>query len=167
MKNYQRFVYDGNGNLLYILEKSAFNNVLPQVAIIDVNIIVPNKVVEVTFVNGDKQKAVCHDGDTFSLEQAISVCVGKHTYGHAGYNRIIRNGLKLYERKVAAENKAEADRVEAERLAAKREKKHADWVERCRKKDMERQIEIQKEAYLRAMRELNPENVAVEVKNER
>ena len=49
--------------------------------IVDVNIIVPNKVVEVIFFGGNKQKAVCQEPDAFSLEQAISICISKHLLG--------------------------------------------------------------------------------------
>ena len=47
----------------------------------DVNILAKNKVVEVTFYGGDKQKAVCDEKDTFDLETAISICITKHLLG--------------------------------------------------------------------------------------
>lgn len=57
--------------------------------IVDVNIIVPNKVVEVTFTDGSKQKSVCKEPDVFNLEQAISICITKQIMGGSSkYNRL-------------------------------------------------------------------------------
>lgn len=120
--------------------------------ITDVNIIVPNKVVEVTFVDGDKQKAVCQEPDVFSLEQAISICIAKHLIGGTGaYNKIVKNGLKVYEDKLKDKNFAKA---EAARIAKRRAKKAA-YMKRRAEKRREEQIEIQKEAYIRALKEVS------------
>lgn len=119
--------------------------------IADVNIIVPNKVVEVTFMDGDKQKVVCQEPDVFSLEQAISICLTKHLLGGSGaYNKAIRNGIKLYEKQLETEKmvKAEEERI------AKRRAKRAAYMKRKAEKKREEQIEIQKEAYVRALREV-------------
>lgn len=116
--------------------------------ITDVNIVVPNKVVEVTFMDGDKQKAVCQEPDVFSLEQAISICLTKHLLGGSGtYNKAIKNGIKVYEKKIAEDKAA---KVEAERIDKRRAKK-AVYMKRKAEKKREEQIEIQKEAYVRAM----------------
>lgn len=120
--------------------------------IIDVNIIVPNKVVEVTFVYGDKQKVVCQEPDTFSLEQAISICITKHLLGGtSAYNKAIKNGIKVYEDKLKAERNA---KIEEDRIAKRRAKKAA-YMKRRTEKRREEQIEIQKEAYIRAMEEVS------------
>lgn len=120
--------------------------------IVDVNIIVPNKVVEVAFIDGDKQKAVCQEPDVFSLEQAISICLAKHLLGGTSvYNKAVRDGVKVYEEKLKAEKIAKA---EAERIAKRRAKKAA-YMKRRAEKRREEQIEIQKEAYMRAMREVS------------
>lgn len=119
--------------------------------IIDVNIIVSNKVVEVTFLDGDKQKAVCQEPDVFSLEQAISICLTKHLLGGTGaYNKAVKNGVKVY-----TENQEEMRRVKAEeeRIAKWRAKK-ATYMKRRAERRREEQIEIQKEAYVRAIREI-------------
>lgn len=120
--------------------------------IVDVNIIVPNKVVEVKFLDGDKQKVVCQEPDTFSLEQAISICITKHLLGGtSAYNKAIKNGIKVYEdkQKMKCDAKAEEDRV------AKRRAKRAAYMKRRTEKRRESQIEIQKEAYVRAMKAVN------------
>lgn len=116
--------------------------------IVDVNVIVPNKVVEITFADGDKQKSVCSEPDVFSLEQAISICITKHLLGGTGkYNKAIKDGMKVYEDKLATEK---FEKAEEERIAKKRAKREA-YKKRKAEKRKEEQIEIQKEAYVRAM----------------
>jgi len=46
----------------------------------DVNIIVPNKVVEVTFADDKKEKMVCHEEDTFNLRNCLFIAIAKHLY---------------------------------------------------------------------------------------
>lgn len=120
-----------------------------------------DRVVMVKFVDGTTEKAVLDDSDTFSIEQGISICITKKilsalTKGNGGsvYNKLVEYGLKAYEEikerkyesaKENAEKNAKAKR-NAERAKKKRAKKAA--------KKREYDIEIQKEAYLRAMREL-------------
>lgn len=119
--------------------------------IVDINILVPNKVVEVTFMDGDKQKAVCQEPDVFSLEQAISICLTKHLIGGSSkYNKAIKDGMKVYEKKLTKNKVAKA---EEERIAKRRAKKAA-YMKRKAEKKREEQIEIQKEAYVRALREV-------------
>lgn len=122
--------------------------------IIDVRVIVENKVVEVTFVGGDKQKAICKYPDVFSLEMAISICITKHLLGGTKkYNKAIRNGLKCYEDKLKKED-AEAKEKE---MIEKRRAKLAAYKKRKAERRKEAQIEMQKEAYLRALRDFNKE----------
>lgn len=123
--------------------------------IVDINILVPNKVVEVTFMDGDKQKAVCQEPDVFSLEQAISICLTKHLLGGSGaYNKAVKNGIKVYQDKQKDEVAAKA---EEERIAKRRAKKAA-YMKRKAEKKREEQIEIQKEAYVRAMEAIGKVN---------
>lgn len=123
--------------------------------IVDVNILVPNKVVEVTFMDGDKQKAVCQEPDVFSLEQAISICLTKHLLGGSGaYNKAVKNGIKVYQDKQKVEWVA---KFEEERVAKRRAKKAA-YMKRKAEKKREEQIEIQKEAYVRALKEVEKVN---------
>lgn len=120
--------------------------------IVDVNIIVPNKVVEVAFMDGDKQKAVCQEPDVFSLEQAISICITKHLLGGtSAYNKAIKNGIKVYQDKLVLEKNSKDEEI---RIAKRRAKKAA-YMKRRAEKRREEQIEIQKEAYVRAMELMN------------
>lgn len=120
--------------------------------IVDVNIIVPNKVVEVAFMDGDKQKAVCQEPDVFSLEQAISICITKHLLGGtSAYNKAIKNGIKVYQDKLVLEKNSKDEEI---RIAKRRAKKAA-YMKRRAEKRREEQIEIQKETYVRAMELMN------------
>lgn len=120
----------------------------------DVNIIVENKVVEVLFTDGDKQKSVCREPDVFSLETAISICITKHVLGGSSlYNKTVKAGLKCYENKL---KKAKAEAEEKERIK-KRKAKLAAYKKRKAERRKEAQIETQKEAYLRALRDFNKE----------
>lgn len=129
----------------------------------DVSVIVPNQVVEVTFADRTKQKSVCKEPDVFSLEQAISICITKKIMGGSGrYNNAIKAGLKVYEGKL---KKKDADQAEQDRIEKKHAKKLA-YFERRKKKiaeamaerlraEREEMIEIQKEAYVRAIEIVN------------
>ena len=120
----------------------------------DVNIIAENKVVEVTFTDGDKQKSVCREPDVFSLEMAISICIAKHVLGgSSSYNKAVHNGLKCYENKLKKEN----DEAKEKERIEKRKAKLAAYKKRRAEKRKEEQIETQKEAYLRALRDFNKE----------
>lgn len=128
----------------------------------DVNIIVSNKVVEVTFADGTKEKSVCREPDTFSLESAISICISKKIMGgSSAYNNAVKRGMKVYEdkQKREATEKAEQERIEkkrAKRLAYKERRavKRAEEEKQRKEKEREEQIAIQMEAYLRAMKEI-------------
>lgn len=118
----------------------------------EVSIIVPNKVVEVTFMDGDKQKVVCQEPDVFDLESAIGICIAKHLCGgSSAYHKAIRNGIRVYKENL---EKEKAIQEENERIAKKIAKRQT-YMQRRAERRREEQIEIQKEAYIRALREVN------------
>lgn len=133
------------------------------IKIVDVNPIVPNKVVEVTFADGTKEKSVCREPDTFSLESAISICISKKIMGgSSAYNNAIKRGMKVYEKKLEFEKH---QKEEQERIEKKRAKRLA-YKERRTVKKREEQIAIQTEAYLRAMKAMDDsKNVVVNEEN--
>lgn len=133
------------------------------IRIVDVNPIVPNKVVEVTFADGTKEKSVCREPDTFSLESAISICISKKIMGgSSAYNNAIKRGMKVYEKKLEFEKH---QKEEQERIEKKRAKRLA-YKERRTAKKREEQIAIQTEAYLRAMKAMDDsKNVVVNEEN--
>lgn len=147
-----RFIYRNNDN------RGAFTDIIiPHIKDIE---IIKDNVVIVIFADGSKEKAVLDSADTFSLEQGISICITKKMLsmetngnGSSAYNKLINHCLKVYENNRKAEEKAKAE----EQAAKEKEKKAADKARAKRikkaKKNREREIEIQKEAYLRAMRE--------------
>lgn len=121
-----------------------------------------NRVVMVTFADGTTEKAVLDDSDTFSVEQGISICMMKKILsyctngnGNSVYNKLVDYGLKTYERITDSKKKSAKEKDEkvakakrdAERVKRKKARRAA--------KQREYDIEIQKEAYLRAMREFN------------
>ena len=124
--------------------------------ITDVKIIVPNKVVEVTFSDGTKEKSVCREPDVFSLESAISICISEKIMGgSSAYNNAVKRGIKVYEDKLKRE---ELDKAEQKRIEKRRAKRQAYKERRVAKREeieKEKQIEIQKEAYIRAMEYMN------------
>lgn len=121
----------------------------------DVDILVPNKVVQVTFTDGSTEKAVCQEPDVFSLEQAISICIAKKMMGGSGaFNNAVRHGIRVYNYKL---NKEVADKAEQERIAKKKTKDAEKRALRRAKKEQqekEKQIEIQAEAFVRAMQRM-------------
>lgn len=132
-------------------------------SVVDVNIIVPNKVVEVTFADGTKEKSVCREPDTFSLESAISICISKKIMGgSSAYNNAVKRGMKVYEDK---QKREATEKAEQERIEKKRAKRLAYKEHRAAKK-REEQIAIQTEAYLRAMKAVeDSKNVSVNEEN--
>ena len=111
----------------------------------DVEIVVPNKVVKVTFNDDTFEKAVCHEDDVFSLETAITICMTKHLLGGSSkFNNILAKGVKIVEDKVKAAEEAEKEKA---RIEAKRLKNHNKRVERRKKKEAEaRSARIQETA---------------------
>ena len=139
----------------------------------DINIIVPNKVVEVTFADGLKEKMVCHKDDTFNLRNCLFIAIAKHLYKKKytfegiewkafemthlkKYVKIVDSALKAFEKKQKDITKLEADRkAELESIERKRTKRQAYKERRTAKREQtekEKQIEIQKEAYIQAMK---------------
>lgn len=111
----------------------------------DVEILVPNKVVKVTFNDDTFEKAVCHEDDAFSLETAITICMAKHLLGGSGkFNNILAKGVKVVEDKIKAEEEAKR---EQERIEAKRLKNHNKRIERRKRKEADaRNARIQETA---------------------
>lgn len=157
-----------------------------------VNIIVPNRVVEVTF-NDDlytKVKTVCDKNDIFYLERALYIAYAKRLYNGKytsegiekkadefkyakSYVSRVKNALKVYEcqQKLAALDKEEEEIKlrQKQKRHERNERRRARRAEEATKKEEERrneQIAIQKEAYLQAMMEFEEEKKKLESKKE-
>lgn len=160
-----------------------------------VNIIVPNRVVEVTF-NDDlwtkaKVKTVCDKNDTFSLERALYIAYAKRKYNDVytsegiekkadefkyakSYVSKVKNALKVYEcqQKLAALDKEEEEIKlrQKQKRHERNERRRARRAEEATKKEEERrneQIAIQKEAYLQAMMEFEEEKKKLELEEKK
>lgn len=110
-----------------------------------------NCAIVVEFMDGTTEKAVVHQCDEFSVEQGISICITKKLVGGSSiYNKLIDRAIKVMlkndgektERAIAEEKRKEhkkrKDEKRARREAARREKN----------------IDEQKEAYIRAWKEI-------------
>ena len=113
-----------------------------------------NKTVIVTFADNTKTVAVLDAEDKFNLEQGISICITKKLLGKDGgavYNKLINRAFKVKAQNEKAVEEAMKAKEEEERrreLALARHKKKL-------AKKREAAIEIQKEAYIRAIEHLN------------
>lgn len=110
-----------------------------------------NCVVIVEFTDDTSEKAVLHPCDEFSVEQGISICITKKFVGGSSiYNKLIDRAIK-----VMINNDAEKTKREQEDEARKERKKKND-EKKARRKAAKREeyIETQKEAYVRALREV-------------
>lgn len=110
-----------------------------------------NRVVIVEFVDGTTEKAVLHPSDQFSVEQGISICITKRLVGGSSiYNKLIDRAVK-----VMINNDAErTKKAKAEDERKEYNKKRNERKARRKAERREEQIEIQKEAYVRALREV-------------
>ena len=72
------YVLDDCDNV-YFDESMLEDRVYTEDDIIDINIIVPDKVVEIEFYDG-KEKMVCHNDDTFDIRKCCFIAIAKHLY---------------------------------------------------------------------------------------
>lgn len=126
---------------------------VPEVNVTDISVY-NEKVVELTFVTGEVYKAVCDDTDKFDINKGIEVCILKYLLnGSNDYNNLVKKIRKQYDQKCEAEKK---DAERHEQMKRKRAKRQAAKKRRAERK-REEQIEMQKEAYVRAMKEMKNE----------
>ena len=105
----------------------------------------------VTFADGTEEKAVCDQRDRFDLERAVEVCVmKKQVGGHKVYNKLVRDAMKQLK---AVDDHKKKEKAEEE-LKAKRRQKDIERKLKRKEKKRQAEIEIQKEAYLKAMQVL-------------
>ena len=112
----------------------------------------------VVFENGSIQTAYCDENDEFNLEVGISICVTrelmKRLYGISGetndYNKLIRQGMKVYKKHCKLQDTLEKKKAEAEAIEKNRKIKEQKRREKRAAKKKEREIEILAEAIRRA-----------------
>ena len=114
-----------------------------------------NRVVKVTFIDGTFTKAVCSENDIFDLDVGITVCAMKRLLGTNSenatrkYNRFINHVHSVIEKNTLKELAEEAQKAKEKNKQRKAELKKAAKKLKAR----EEQIDIQKQAILRAQKE--------------
>lgn len=119
-----------------------------------------NTVIFVTFADGKTGKAVVDKEDEFSLEHGLLIIMferllqDKGVNGKSVHNKLINHALKLYKK----QEKEKEDNARKEAVEKEKRKKMQEKIAAKKRKqaaaEKEYQIEIQKEAYIRAMREI-------------
>lgn len=140
------------------------------VKIKDYVIIVPNKVVEVLFEDSKTEKMVCQEEDDFDIRRCLFIALAKHMYKQEytfegieykanemmymkKYVKMVDDVIKKHIKgELVVQKKKQQEQEEKERIARRRAKRYA-YKERRKQKEEARQIEMQKEAYLKAMKE--------------
>lgn len=121
--------------------------------IFDINVIVPDKVVEIEFYDG-KEKMVCHEDDTFDLRKCCFIAIAKHLYKQEytqegieymatqltyqkKYVKIVDTALKAFAKKEKDKEAVEKERTEREKITARQRER--------RRKQKERRIQRYRE----------------------
>lgn len=138
----------------------------------DYHILCPGKVVRVDFSDDTSEKMVLKDPDVFDIHRCLFIAIAKHlfkdTYTPEGIEhkatllsyekecvKMVNNAIRDHEKKEKEKLlKLQKEKKEKERI----ERKHAKNLKRreqLRKKRIEEQINIQKEAIIRANSESN------------
>ena len=115
-----------------------------------------NRVVKVTFIDGTFTKSVCSENDIFDLDVGITVCAMKRLLGTSGENATREyNRFMNHVHEVMKKNDEEQAKKNAEKMAEKAKKRKAE-LKRAAKalKAKEEQIDIQKQAIIRAHQEM-------------
>lgn len=115
------------------------------------------RVVKVTFKDGTFTKSICAENDIFDVDTGITICLLKKMLGKNGhkiYNNMIRDAHKLM-------NDQENRKIEKQmaKEEARKKQKEIEMKRMAKKmKAKEEAIDIQKQAYIRAMQEMGMTN---------
>lgn len=118
--------------------------------ILDINVIVPGKVVEITFYDMLTEKMVCHKDDTFDLRKCCFIAIAKHLYKkeytqegiehmatqlmyQKKYVKIVDKALKAYKKK--EDEKAKKARMEEEERIIRERQSLKRWRQKQRRKE--------------------------------
>ena len=111
--------------------------------------------VKMTFQDGTVTTAVAQEGDEFNPDIGMMVCIMKYIWGGTKYNTDFRKWIKKWDDKQKEKVAIKVAQEKAKELAQKLKEKE----EKKRLRRREAKINIQKEAYLRALKEYGAENV--------
>lgn len=176
MKNHLKRVEKIQKKIEYYKWKSGFN-------LIDE--VVPGRVVKVTYYY-KKYEMVCDPRDEFSMEKVLYLAIAKEMYGHTltpegiekkaeelKYEKVYVKKVEQAMKMLAAMKELEKENAEYEALLEARrqkrwERKQKQMDRRAEKKrlqeekEREEKIQIQTEAYLRAMKAVKEEGIVAE-----
>lgn len=144
-------VVDDAGNILDIsvnLAKDEISYMISgSVNIVDIEIIVPNKVVKVYFDDSRVEKMVCHKDDTFDLRRCMFIAISKVLYRdlytwegiehmadqlsyQKKYSAIVDAALKSFTKRTKKKEEEEKKAAEEAERFEKRRKKRAAYLKR-------------------------------------
>lgn len=152
----------------YECYKNLINKEEKENMITDVKILAPNKVVEVFFEDGGKEKMICHEEDTFDLRNCLFIAIAKHLYKSEytlegieykanelkylkKYVKIVDSALKAYSKKEEEKKKQKEAEEAAKALAKRKKEKLAKYKEKRKEKWRKERIKEMTEAYVDAM----------------
>ena len=135
-----------NVHCMYFDETMLEDRTYTEDDIFGINVIVPNKVVEIEFYDG-KEKMICHDGDTFDLRKCCFIAISKHLYKkeytyegieHMAeqlmylkkYVKIVDRAMKDYKKKMDELNKRAKKEEEMKVVHARQAEKKRRYKER-------------------------------------
>jgi hypothetical protein len=148
-----------NENCIYLGYYKILPNVI-QIKIINNKEMQPIGVI-VEFEDGTQQKAICSEDDVFNYEMGVLICLVKrmltlfnHLDNDRGtyyYNKLMDIVFKQHDETMRKKQTEE----ETKKIIARKRAKRAKKLLKKQEKKREQEIEIQKEAIVRAMKEIN------------
>ena len=109
---------------------------------------------KMTFTDGEVVTVVARHGDEFNEEAGVMHCIMKRLFNGTGYNGMIRSLIKNTHKREAAEFLKKQEEEEAKEAAIKVKEEARKKEQKRLAREREEKIEIQKEAYIRAMKEM-------------
>lgn len=108
--------------------------------------------------DGREFVSVTQEGDVFDKERGVQECIMQYLFGDKSYHTYIRSLIKADDKLQAEKEKQLAKEKAAKEAQAKKEKESREKRIERQKAQKEYDIEVKKEAYLRAMKEMNKGN---------
>lgn len=105
--------------------------------------------------NGKEFISVAQDGDEFDKERGVQECLMQYFFGDKSYHTFIRSLIKKDEKEQEIKEKKKADEKAIKEAQIKKEKENREKRIARERAQREYEIEVQKEAYVRAMKEMN------------
>lgn len=147
LRGQEEIPYTFTDEMIYRKSEKDIASMNHNVYISDINILVPNKVVEVIFNDNKKEKMLCHEDDTFDLKDACFIAISKRlykdTYTFEGiehmanemkyqkkYVKMVDKALKEYKKKEEEKEKKIRDEEEEKIIRARQSLKRRKQKER-------------------------------------